>query len=415
MREYLELLQHRQGMRNLWVASVISLIGDWFNTIATLMIINRFTNSDLAVSWLLIAKTLPFLFMGPVAGVVVDRFNRKHVMIASDILRAGIVLCFLLIDRPERLWLIYLLTTLQIVISAFFQPASQAIIPQLVSGPHEISLANILQSVTWSATLTIGSALGGWFANLFGADASLVFDSATFIISALLVWQILYKMQKQEKLEKSTGWADFIEGARYILNKKDVAVLTLVKTIGQIGNGDIIIVVFGQQLFSLGRQSAASLGILYTAAGAGAVLGPLISNRFVDDSFRSLRWGVLAGYILIPLGWFVMSLANNLWLASLGILIRLAGGSLNWTYSNILIQIRVPERLQGRVFALDLGLFTLANGISLWLSGYLLDAFKVDPRQLVAWFAAVGVLPLLFWILVIQLQQKGKMVEKSGA
>jgi len=408
MSEYFELLRQRPGMRQLWLASVVSLIGDWFNTIATLIIINRFTDSGLAVSWVLIAKTLPFLVMGPIAGVVVDRFNRKYVMIASDILRAGIVLCFLLVDRPERLWMIYLFTTMQIVVSTFFQPASQAIIPHLVDGAHEISLANILQSVTWSATLTLGSAMGGWFANIFGAEASLVFDSATFLMSAALVWRIVYRVQTQERQEQTSGWTDFIEGTRYILTRIDVAVLTLIKTIGQIGNGDIIIVVFAELLFSLGRESAASLGILYTAAGIGAVLGPLISNRFVDESFRSLRWGVLAGFILIPLGWFVMSLATNLWIASLGILLRLAGGSLNWTYSNILIQIRVPERLQGRVFALDLGLFTLANTVSLWLSGYLMDIHTVDPRQMVGWFGLAGIFPLLFWAVVIQQQRKRK-------
>lgn len=398
MREYIDLLRNRQGVRQLWFATIISLVGDWFNTIASLIIVSRYTDSGLAVSWILIARTIPFLFMGPIAGVVVDRFNRKHVMVVSDILRAGIVLSFLFVDRPERVWLIYLLTTLQIIVSTFFQPASQAVIPQLVKGNREITQANVLQSVTWSATLALGSAMGGWFANLFGAEAALVIDSVTFVVSALLVLRIKLLHQETNIQQQTSGWTDFIEGMRYIFKRKDVAILTLIKTIGQIGNGDIIVVIFAERLFIIGRESAGSLGILYTAAGIGAVLGPVVGNLFVDESRRSLRRGVLIGFVCIPLGWLVMSMANNIWIASLGMLLRLAGGSVNWTYSNILIQLRVPEKLQGRVFSLDLALFTVANSVSVWFSGYMIDVYSLDPRQLVAWFALAGVLPLLFWI-----------------
>lgn len=398
MRAYLDLLRNRQGIRQLWFATVISLVGDWFNTIASLIIVNRYTDSGLAVSWILIARTIPFLFMGPIAGVIVDRFNRKHIMVVADILRAAIVLSFLFVDRPERVWLIYLLTTLQIIVSTFFQPASQAIIPQLVTGSREITRANVLQSVTWSATLALGSAMGGGFASLFGAEAALVLDSISFLLSAALVIRINLLHQEPPTREKTSGWTDFIEGARYILKRKDVAMLTLIKTLGQIGNGDIIVVIFAERLFSIGRESAGSLGILYTAAGVGAVLGPLVGNRFVDESHRSLRGGVLVGFICIPLGWLVMSTAGNIWIASLGMLLRLAGGSINWTYSNILIQLRVPEKLQGRVFSLDLALFTVANSVSVWFSGYMIDAYNLDPRQLVGWFAMAGILPLLFWV-----------------
>ena len=112
MNTYLSFLQRRPKFRSLWLAQVISLSGDWFNTIASVIIINRYAPSGLAVGGLFIARALPPFLLGPLAGVVADRFDRRKILILSDVLRAGIVLGFLLVDRPERLWLLYVLTVL---------------------------------------------------------------------------------------------------------------------------------------------------------------------------------------------------------------------------------------------------------------------------------------------------------------
>ena len=182
--KYLALLRNRPGYRNLWLASMVSLLGDWFNTIASVMIVNRYTETDLAISWILIARTLPRFLLVPFSGALADRVNRKLVMVAADLLRAGIVLSFLWVDRPERVWLIYVLTVAQFVAASFFEPASSAITPSLVEGREELMTANVLSSVTWSAMLTIGAALGGVFAGIFGAQMALVADAVTFLISA---------------------------------------------------------------------------------------------------------------------------------------------------------------------------------------------------------------------------------------
>jgi MFS family permease len=104
--DYLSFLRLRPAYRSLWLAQVISLTGDWFNTIASVILVNRYAASGLAVGGLFIARALPPFMLGPVAGVIADRFDRRKVLILSDVLRACIVLCFLLIDRPERLWLL---------------------------------------------------------------------------------------------------------------------------------------------------------------------------------------------------------------------------------------------------------------------------------------------------------------------
>ncbi len=397
MKEYLELLRKRPGYRNLWLASLVSLLGDWFNTIASMMIVNRYTETDLAISWILIARTLPRFIVGPWAGVLADRVNRKTIMVAADLIRAGIVASFLLVDRPERVWLIYFLTTLQFVMASFFEPASSAILPGLVRGGQELLKANVLGSITWSVMLTLGAALGGVFAGLFGAQAALIADSLTFICSAVLVSRISYQNFGDLEVESGGGFSDLVVGLKYVIARPKVAVLALVKTFGQIGSVDIMIAVFAERYFPYGQEGATSLGIMFGAAGLGAVLGPLLANRSTKGKHSALSRGIQYGYILVPIGWGLIGWSPNLWIASLGVLVRLMGTSINWTYSNVLIQTEVTDRFLGRVFALDLGMVTLASSISIFLTGYLLDTIELSARNL-GWIFSIGsLLPVVLW------------------
>lgn len=397
MNAYLELLKNRPGYRNLWLASLVSLLGDWFNTIASMMIVNRYTETDLAISWILIARTLPRFIIGPLAGVVADRVNRKLVMVTADLLRAAIVASFLFVDRPERVWLIYFLTTAQFVMASFFEPASSAIVPGLVKGSQELLTANVLSSVTWSVMLTMGAALGGVFAGIFGTQAALLADSFTFVCSAILVLRISYQKTEDTQTDPSGGFSDLVNGFRYVMARPQVAILALVKTFGQIGSVDIMIAVFAEQYFPYGREGATSLGIMFGAAGLGAVLGPLIANRLTRRDPDTLRRAIQYGYLLIPVGWGLIGWSPNLWVASLGVLVRLMGTSINWTYSNVLIQTGVEDRFLGRVFALDLGMFTLASSTAIFFTGYLLDTMQMTARDLGWLFSLGSLLPVFLW------------------
>lgn len=397
MNAYLELLKNRPGYRNLWLASLVSLLGDWFNTIASMMIVNRYTETDLAISWILIARTLPRFIIGPLAGVVADRVNRKLVMVTADLLRAAIVASFLFVDRPERVWLIYFLTTAQFVMASFFEPASSAIVPGLVRGSQELLTANVLSSVTWSVMLTMGAALGGVFAGIFGTQAALLADSFTFVCSAILVLRISYQKTEDTQTDPSGGFSDLVNGFRYVMARPQVAILALVKTFGQIGSVDIMIAVFAEQYFPYGREGATSLGIMFGAAGLGAVLGPLIANRLTRRDPDTLRRAIQYGYLLIPVGWGLIGWSPNLWVASLGVLVRLMGTSINWTYSNVLIQTGVEDRFLGRVFALDLGMFTLASSTAIFFTGYLLDTMQMTARDLGWLFSLGSLLPVFLW------------------
>ncbi len=149
MYGYVQLLRDNPNYARLWIAQAVSLLGDWFNTIALSTLVARFANqSGLAIALLLLARFLPPLLVGPFAGVLVDRLNRKRLLIFSDSLRVVVVLLFLLATGPEWLWLIYLLTVIQFSLSALFEPARSAIIPALVK-PDDLVRANLLGSATW--------------------------------------------------------------------------------------------------------------------------------------------------------------------------------------------------------------------------------------------------------------------------
>ena len=397
MKEYIRLLKKYRGFRNLWLASVVSLAGDWFNTIASMMIVNRYTDSELAVSWILIARALPRFFLGPFAGVVADRFDRKKVMVVADVLRAGIVLSFLFVDRPERVWLIYVLTVAQFVLASFFDPASSAILPGLVEDKKDLVAANVLRSITWSAMLALGSAIGGGFAGLFGAEAALVIDGATFMLSAVLVLQIPNITKAAVIGEQQGGLQEMVEGFRYVAARFDTAVLALVKTFGQIGSSDIIIAVYAEQYFPYGQEGATALGVLFGAAGLGSIVGPLIGNNLLKGQVSSYRRAIHWGYLIVPVGWAFVAWSPNLWVAALGLMLRMMGTSLNWTFSDVLIQTEVEDRFLGRVFAFDLGLFTVATSTSIFLTGYLLDVTAMTPRELVWVLVVSNVIPITLW------------------
>ena len=153
---YIDLLSRNRSFRQLWLGQVVSQMGDWFDTLALYTLILQLTGSGRDVGLLLVARFVPSFFFGPISGVIADRFSRQRIMIISDILRAVVVLGFLFVRRADQLWIIYVLTVLQLGLSTFFEPAKTAAIPSIVE-PRELVTANAISSVTWSAMLTLGA------------------------------------------------------------------------------------------------------------------------------------------------------------------------------------------------------------------------------------------------------------------
>lgn len=399
MQNYFRLLKTHPQFRYLWLSQIISLTGDWFNTIATVILVNRYTDSGLAVGALFLARALPPFLFGPLGGVAADRFDRRLILAATNLLRVFIVLGFLLVTDESRVWLLYALTVAQFTVSAFFEPSYAAILPNLVDTENLVT-ANTLGSITWSAMLTLGAAVGGVMTGIFGVEVSLLIDALTFAAAAFFTFRIAAQPAKAKSSEG--GYLEFVQGLQYVWQRPEIGLFTLVKGMGQIGSVDIAVVVYAERVFRVGKEGAVTLGLLFAAHGLGAILGPIIGDRIGGHSDDKLRKAISWGFVLIPLGWLVMGTGPTLAVVTLGGLLRGAGGSINWTYSSVLIQKNVPDKYLGRVFGLDFSIFTLMLSLSIYGMGLALDELHVDPRALLQYIALGSLIPLSLWIMAMQ-------------
>lgn len=398
MRAYVDLLVRRKHFRTLWFAQLVSLLGDWFNSVALVILVNRYAGTGVAVGTLFVARALPPFIIGPLAGVVADRFNRKLVLVITDLLRFVIVLGFLLVDQESEVWLIYVLTVAQFSIAAFFEPARAAILPSVVE-TNELLAANTISSTTWSATLAFGAAIGGAVAAKFGVEVALVIDAASFLLSALIVIPLRITRPVAPTGEPTSGWTDMLDGFRYVAHRPNIFAIAGVKAMGQVGNVDVIIAVFAQSVFVIGKEGAATIGLLWAFHGVGAVIGPIIGNMLGNKSVRYLTNAIVIGYASLPVAWLLLGVGPTLFVAGIASMLRGAGASVNWTYSSVLLQMKVPDQFLGRVFALDFSLFTLAMSLAVWLTGFAMDTFDLDPRQMCYILAVGSIVPFFVWLM----------------
>ncbi len=379
---YIELVRRNRSFRYLWLGQVVSQMGDWFDTIALYTIILSLTGSGRNVGLLMVARFVPSFAFGSISGVLADRFSRRAIMIVSDLLRAVIVLGFLFVRRADQLWIIYVITVLQLAFSTFFEPAKTAAIPSIVDD-RELLSANAITSVTWSAMLTLGAAIGGVVTGLFGTNVAFMLDSASFLASAAFIARIRFpRRPRREKAKvtigKALGITDTVEGASYVKHRPRVLALLLVKPAWGLGGGILtLLAVFGEKVFPVGRSAAmqASIGIAF-------LIGGLFYVAF--GSATSFLFALL-----------VLGIAHT-------------GGSILWVFSTVLLQRGVEDQFRGRVFAAELALLTLAMAASNYLTGEMLTRFGWSPRTVTIAIGTLFMIPGILWFVTKRWWDRGK-------
>ena len=407
---YIELLRVNRNFRRLWIGRLVSQTGDWFNSVALFALLLNLTGSGEAVGLVLIIKLLPQFFVGPIAGVVADRFNRKAIMIVSDVLRGVLVLGFLLVNRADQVWIVYSIAALEVILASFFEPAESAAVPMIVSR-EELIAANALSGATWSVTLAFGAALGGAVTDAFGKNTAFVIDSITFFISAAFIWATRIpplsgrpkrdNSTKRLSLADATGVTDFIEGARYIKSNPHVLALLLVKSGWGLGGGVLLLLtIFGKQIFPLGRDGSASIGLLYAARGAGALIGPIIARWITSGSLRTMRRAISVAFFVSAFFYLLFAWSPALIFALIFVIGAHSGGSVQWVFSTTLLQLAVPNRFLGRVFALEMAMLTLAMSVSTYLTGWGIDHAGLSARQVAVLLGVAFMIPGILWLLL---------------
>jgi MFS family permease len=416
---YLELLRGNRSFRQVWLGQVVSQMGDWFDTIALLTILLRLTGSGRAVGLLLVARFLPSFLLGSLSGVVADRFSRRSIMIITDLLRAVVVLGFLFVRRPDQLWIIYVLTVLQLGLSTFFEPAKTAIIPSIVSD-RELVAANAISSVTWSAMLTIGAAIGGVVNGWFGTDVAFVLDALTYLLSAALIASVRIPKQSPRDKNKLTigrvlGITQTIEGVRYVKDRPRVLALLLVKPAWGFGGGILtLLAVFGEKIFPIGKDASTGIGVLFAARGIGTAVGPIVARRISGEGKRAMQVSIGIAFLIGGLFYMAFGRATNFLVALLVLGLAHTGGSILWVFSTVLLQRGVEDNFRGRVFAAELALVTLTMALSNYVTGELLDRFGLSPRSLAIGIGALFVLPGVAWLFTQRWWDKDERAEKNS-
>jgi len=402
---YFTLLRGNRDFRFLWMAQLVSELGDWFYSLAIYDLLLKITGSGQAVGFAIIIQLLPWFFMAPVAGFLADRFRRRHLMIIADIVRGVVVLGLLLVRTSGDVWLVYVLLGVEVTFASIFEPARNALLPNLTQ-PAELLPANALSSATWSFALTVGAALGGAVTALLGRDVAFIVNSISFFGSALLLQRIrvVERHTEESSRERARGpghhsLRSLREGGEYFRQNPKVLVVVLAKMgLGWVGGVLLLLAVFGERIFPLHGRGALAMGLLYAARGAGAGIGPMIGDH-LTRGIESRMWrSISISFFIMGASYLLFSGAPNLPLAALAVFVAHMGGSNIWVVSTTLIQMNVSDRLRGRVFAVDFGLNMLAAAASNYVVGLGLDHWGLSARQLAAGLGAALLIPALLWL-----------------
>lgn len=411
---YVRLIRENRNFRRLWIAQIVSEIGDWFYALAIYSLILDLTGSAKLVGLAVVLQVLPQTLAAPTAGVVIDRIRRKNVMIVADLARIGIVLCMLFVRTPEMVWLIYPLLFLETIGWAFFEPAHTAVIPSIVD-KTDIPLANTLSATTWSFCLAIGSTLGGVVAALLGRDAVFIVNALSFLGSALLLRGMRFdephaSSSRPMRVGDLLDFSPILEGIRYVRRDSRLLATVFVKGgLGLLGANLVLLPLMGQNVFPLiwkgidaHRGAMLGMSLLMGARGVGALAGPFLTVPWASQRDSRMRLGILLGFLAITFGYVVLSVAPSVGIACAAIVLAHGGGSTIWVFSTTLLQDQAEDQFRGRVFSADLGLNTLMVSLSSYLAGAFIDG-GVPVRTYVMITGLSLLAPACAWALAARL------------
>lgn len=410
---YGELIRGNANVRRLWFGVVISLFGDWFNTLAIYRIVQDESGSPFALAIAFLTKLLPLALASPIAGVLVDRWDRRKVMIGADLIRAVLVLGFLLVRDSGDLWLLYLLASAQIVVSSVFIPAKTASLPNITK-PNELLTANAFLSATWSVMLAVGAAAGGFAVDAFGTDVVFVLDSLTYLLSAVFIARMVIPQDKDEAPENTSvlraAVQQITDGWNYLRENPPVMRITWAKASWGVGGGALVLflALLGDTLFD-GAQTT-GIGILFAARGLGTGIGPVVARAFFP---HERNWPFLLGLCIAMTGaaYAVLSVVGWAILIIALVIAGHASSGANWVLSTTLLQQRSEDRFRGRVIATDWFFVTMIQSISIVVGAALLEA-GASLRTVIMIFGLTQMLTGLVWaVLIPPIERRDASVE----
>ena len=365
------------GYFPLWLGQLISNFGDTLHYIALVVLVFELTGQGVAVAGLVAVEVVPVLVLGPVAGVVIDRFSRKAVLIGADLVRAGLVLTLL---WPQGAWHAYIVAAGLAAGNTFFNPTVQAVIPVLTTEEQRLA-AN---SVAWSTgrlVQILASAVAGGLIALIGTGPAFAINAASFVVSALLISRLripAHAGQLGAGTRRGLGsyFGDARAGLAFARHDRFVSRLLLVQALASLATGatSAMLVVLSERHLHL---PPAGFAWLIGAIGVGALLGPLIPNTFARD-YREPRW-LFVPYVIRGIGDMLLAVFTPLPIALALLFIYGLNTSTGMVVFNSTVQGAVPDAVRGRVFTLLDVTWSAMRLLSLALGGLFVDVVGIEP------------------------------------
>jgi len=417
IQPYITLVSENRDYRRLWLSQVVSNFGDWFGLLAVYALITRYSDSEFLLGLIIVVKMLSLAFFSPLAGYMTDRFNRRKLMILCDGLRALIMVGMLAVISYETLWLAYVLTALQMMLSAIFEPAKTSSIPN-VTTEKELVDANVLSAASWSVIFTMGMGIGGLATAWLGTDLVFILDALSYILSAWFIYKAVIPQKEMSKAELKRTRNPFVgikEGFSYLITTKRVLRPTLAKGFFTMFLGALtyMLILVSEEILLMG---SVGLGLLYSARGIGTGMGPIIGRRlFPNES----DWIKVMGLCMIFTGgmYIIVGFTTSLILMLVFVLLAHTSSGANWVMSTVLLQRRTPDTFRGRVFSTEWLLFTLAQSVSVLMASALLENDIFTIQQLLVVFGVLLAAAGIIWGVTITRQeaayQEGQIITKG--
>ncbi|MBO0778813.1 MAG: MFS transporter [Ktedonobacteraceae bacterium] len=382
----------------LWLGQVVSLCGDGFLYIAVPYYVYQLTGSVLQTGITVIVETLPRVLLSSLAGVFVDRWNRRWTMLIADLLRAAVLLLMLLVHSADLLWLIYVALAAQAIISQFFTPASMALIPSLVEDEQLIA-ANSLSSLGQSVTRLVGPPIGGVLFTALGLTGAVLMDSVTYVFSALMLLLIVLPAsasiskggEQKERVVVAAAikhlWEEWVGGLRLIGRSQTLTGILLTMGVLMLGQG-IIQVMFVVFVRNVMHGDAMVYAWVLTSQGVGSMLGALLNgviSKWLRPVYQIALAGLTAGAAILVIIYYPQLVLVMILTGFMGVFVA---GLVVTLYT--LLQVGAEDRYRGRVFGTLETVMSLAMLISMTLSSSFGDRLGVVP-----WMTISGALVLL--------------------
>jgi len=401
LNAFFSLLRENRNYRYTWIGQVVSEIGDHFNNIAVFSLAVAATRSGLVVSGVMLSRAIPAMLIGPAAGVVLDRLNRKYVMISSDLIRAVVALGFIFTVGRHDTALLYLLSALLMAASPFFTSGRAAILPSIAT-KEELHTANSLTQTTQWTTLSIGTFLGGTSVMAFGYKWAFAGNSLSFLISALCISRLFLPgrgfwppRRAITEAEVVRPWHEYVEGLRYMRGVPLIMGLLLINIGWATGGGaaQILFTVFGEIVFNRGP---AGLGLIWGFAGVGLLIGGSLAYSLGRRlSFVNYKRTIVFCYVLHGGSYILFSQMRNFTWALVFIALSRAGVGISSVLNMSQLLRIIPNEFRGRVFSTMESLQWSVMMLSMLAAGVASEFW--NPRTIGALAGALSSTTAIFW------------------